>query len=84
MGYKFRRQHGVSEYILDFYCPELRLAIEVDGATHEDDETRRNDEQRQKKIEQRGIRFLRFRDEDVLGSMDTVLERIQREIGQVE
>jgi very-short-patch-repair endonuclease len=36
LGYKFRRQYGIGKYIIDFYCQELRLAIEVDGITHED------------------------------------------------
>ena len=79
-GCKFRRQHGVAQYILDFYCPELRLAIEVDGASHDSDKVRAHDIERQREMERRGIRFLRFRDEEVLGKIDDVLHTIHDEV----
>ena len=80
MGYKFRRQHGVEQYILDFYCPELKLAIEVDGGSHRSTEAVKTDLQRQKEIERYGIRFLRFRDEDVLVEIDKVMKVIHDEV----
>lgn len=55
-GFKFRRQHGVGPYILDFYCPEGKLAIELDGASHDSDEARQRDQRRQAYIEEFGIR----------------------------
>ncbi len=76
-GYKFRRQYSVGNYIVDFYCPKLKLAIEVDGPSHIGREE--YDYQRQKYIEQFGIRFLRFRNEDVYENMRGVIERICRE-----
>ncbi len=80
LGCKFRRQHGIGPYILDFYCPELQLAIEVDGATHEDPGTKAHDRRRQTVLERQGIRFLRFTDDQVLGHMELVMEAIEREI----
>jgi very-short-patch-repair endonuclease len=58
MQYDFHRQKPVLTYVVDFYCPELMLAIEVDGSSHIGNEEK--DALRQKVIEERGIRFLRF------------------------
>jgi very-short-patch-repair endonuclease len=80
LGYKFRRQHGVGQYVLDFYCPELRLALEIDGESHDSIEARVHDEARQRSIEEHSIQFLRFRDEEVLGNINGVLKRIAEEI----
>jgi very-short-patch-repair endonuclease len=80
LGYKFRRQYGVDEYSIDFYCPRLKLAVEVDGTTHFRASSRENDEKRQKHIEQYGIRFLRFTNEEVYGDLSGVLETIARTI----
>jgi very-short-patch-repair endonuclease len=52
MGWKFRRQQGVDTYVVDFYCPEYKLAIEVDGVTHYTEEELAQDAERQKWIEQ--------------------------------
>jgi len=79
-GYKFRRQHGVGRHILDFYCPELRLAIEVNGASHESAEAKRDDARRQVEIEKHGIRVLRFTDDQVHGNMDNVVKAIEAEV----
>jgi len=57
MGWKFRRQQGVGTYVVDFYCPEYRLAIEVDGVTHYTEEELVYDKEQQKWIEQYGIIF---------------------------
>jgi very-short-patch-repair endonuclease len=81
MGYKFRRQHGVEQYVLDFYCPELKLAIEIDGPMHASDESRKRDIQRQEFIEQLGIGFLRLSDDEVRQDVDGVIERIRRWVG---
>ena len=80
LGYKFRRQHGMKEYVVDFYCPELKLAIEADGESHDTDEAKRHDPQRQRDIEKEGIRFLRFRDDEILGNPDNVVKRIEEEV----
>jgi very-short-patch-repair endonuclease len=80
LGEKFRRQHGVGVYILDFYCPNLRLAIELDGESHHSMEAKKKDRERQERLENVGIRFLRFDNEEVLGNPDAVVARIGREI----
>ena len=80
LGYKFLRQHGVEQYILVFYCPELCLAIELDEGSHESEQAKRHDEGRNKVMEHHGIHVLRFRGEDVFCDIDVVLKRIAGEI----
>jgi very-short-patch-repair endonuclease len=80
LGEKFRRQQGVEVFVLDFYCPSLRLAIELDGESHDSLEAKKYDRERQERLERGGIRFLRFRNEEVLGDPDRVVARIAREI----
>jgi len=84
LGYKFRRQHGVDQYIVDFYCPELNLAIEVDGESHNSEDARRRDAIRQQEIERYGIRFLRLTDDEVLGSPGRVVEVLERKVREIE
>lgn len=63
LGYDFHRQKPIDNYIVDFFCSELMLAIEIDGVSHNDKVT--YDDIRQKKLEKLGVNFIRFRDEDV-------------------
>jgi very-short-patch-repair endonuclease len=81
-GHEFHRQIPVDEYIIDFYCHELNLAIEVDGSTHNYNYD--NDMQRQKKLESIGIRIIRFSDEDVKKHLNDVLRVIQMTIDEIE
>lgn len=76
LGYDFHRQKPIDNYIVDFFCPKLMLAIEIDGISH--DEKIEQDEKRQKKLESLGVRFLRFQDEDVKQNLDGVVEAIQQ------
>lgn len=78
-GLKFRRQYGVDRYVLDFYCPGLRLAIEVDGPIHDSKKAKEYDRQRQAFVESLGISFLRFRNEDVFDNMNKVLKQISKQ-----
>jgi predicted rRNA methylase YqxC with S4 and FtsJ domains/very-short-patch-repair endonuclease len=75
---KFRRQHPVDSFILDFYCDELKLAIELDGGQHNQQETRVRDESRTRALEARNVHVLRFWNHEVLTGTDTVLEVICR------
>ena len=77
LGYKFRRQHSVDRFVVDFYCPELRLAIEVDGDSHFTPMARIYDRGRQTQIESFGISFLRVLNEDVYYNLDGVLDNIE-------
>jgi very-short-patch-repair endonuclease len=72
LGYRFRRQYGVGPYVLDFYCPELKLAIEVDGDTHFQAGAGNYDRERQRYIESLGIRVLRFTNREVFERLDDV------------
>jgi very-short-patch-repair endonuclease len=75
-GFKFRRQYSVNQYVVDFYCPELKLAIEIDGDSHFNDISEKYDKERQKSIESFGIRFLRFTNIDIYDNIDGVLQTI--------
>ena len=76
LGYKFRRQQGIGQYVVDFYCPAKKLVIEIDGATHWTEEAIKKDRERQNTIEALGIRVLRFTNEDVYTNKDGVLDAI--------
>ena len=64
-GHKFRRQHPVDIYILDFYCPELKLCIEVDGQSHDTDETVLYDARRTRILAAYGVTVVRLRNEHI-------------------
>ncbi|MBL7994543.1 DUF559 domain-containing protein [bacterium] len=82
-GFKFRRQHGVGPYVLDFYCPETKLAIEIDGSSHNSDDARKKDQRRQAFIEEFGIRFLRITDTELFENPNKVLEKIKEELDRL-
>ncbi|MCX8051232.1 MAG: DUF559 domain-containing protein, partial [Chlorobi bacterium] len=79
-GAKFRRQHPIPPYVLDFYCHELKLAIEVDGGQHNEAQQRKRDEERTAFLESRGIRVLRFWNREVLHETEGVLQAIYQAI----
>jgi len=79
-GFKFRRQHSVGYFILDFYCPSERLAIEVDGDSHFTDEAIAYDNERTAYLNALNIRVLRFPNTDVYNNLDAVCERVLEEI----
>ena len=83
-GYKFRRQYSVGVYVLDFYCPTLKLAIEIDGDTHFQTGAKISDLSRQDFIEKFGIRFLRFTNQQVSKNLEGVLARIKKSVEQME
>ena len=77
LGYDFNRQRPIDNFIVDFYCKDLMLAIEVDGISHDFEEVRDNDEIRQKRLESLGVNFLRFDDREVKNDMANVLRTIE-------
>jgi very-short-patch-repair endonuclease len=79
-GYKFRRQQGIAKYVVDFYCPQYKLAIEIDGATHSTPGQIVHDKERQAFIENEGVHFLRFTNADVFENMDWVLETVLNDL----
>jgi very-short-patch-repair endonuclease len=81
-GFTFRRQHPLGASTLDFYCPSLRLAIEIDGGQHATASVRRRDANRERWLEERGILTLRFWNNDVLADLDGVSSAISEAIAQ--
>jgi very-short-patch-repair endonuclease len=73
----FRRQHPAGAYVLDFYCPELPLSIEIDGSQHGDGEHQRRDEQRTAWLRACGVTELRFWNNDITQNLRGVLEKIK-------
>jgi very-short-patch-repair endonuclease len=79
-GERFLRQYGVDQYVLDFYCPRLKLAIEIDGDSHFMPGAEEQDKARQEYIESFGIQFLRFTNEDVYKNIDGVCQTLYNRI----
>jgi len=75
-GYDFHRQKPIDEYIVDFFCNELMLAVEIDGVSHIGKEL--YDTKRQNGLEKLGVTFLRFKDEDVFYNCDYVVKEIEK------
>lgn len=75
-GYKFRRQYGVGKYIVDFYCPERRLIVEVDGGQHYEQSQQEYDEERTAFLKTHDIRVVRVTNAEVMNKMEAVLEKI--------
>jgi very-short-patch-repair endonuclease len=80
-GRKFRRQHSVGNYVLDFYCPEEKLAVELDGEIHFNIVTREYDARRKEYLNQQGIPVLRFENRWVFEELDLVLHIIEENFG---
>ena len=77
LGYDFHRQKPIDQFIVDFFCPVLNLAIEIDGGSHETDEAFEKDKKRQEHLENIGIKFLRFKESEVRNNMRGVLDAIE-------
>lgn len=79
LGFKFRRQHPCEKYILDFVCLSKKLVIEIDGMSH-DEINYDYDVERQKFIERKGFKVLRFSEFDVRSRIDEIMEGIYFEL----
>ena len=75
-GRKFRRQHSIGSFIVDFYCPEEKLVVELDGHYHFTPSALIQDQKRDKYLGELGLTVLRFENKDLLQSMEPVLEEI--------
>jgi len=75
-GFDFDRQRCLDNYIVDFYCKDLMLAIEIDGLSHHHEEVFKKDEARQQKLESLGVHFIRFSEAEVKQDMLNVLRTI--------
>jgi len=79
---KFRRQHSIGPYIVDFYAPQVKLAIEVDGPTHYEENAIEFDKERTKFIESNGIKVIRFTNNEVYTNIDGVLTVVENIIDE--
>jgi very-short-patch-repair endonuclease len=80
LGQRVLRQYSIGSYIVDFYIPKLKLAVEIDGPSHAEQEAIEYDNMRQSYIEALGIRFLRFQNDEIYGDMESVLNSIASKI----
>lgn len=78
--YRWLRQKPIGNYIIDFYCSKLQLAIEVDGETHLNCEEKIYDQKRTENLEKLGIKVLRFWNDDILNGIGEVVNIIEKEI----
>ena len=75
-GFKFRRQHPIGRYVVDFYCPAARLAIEVDGQSHSMGQEPRRDATRDEWLKGQGFQVIRFAAVDVMNDLQSVVTAI--------
>jgi len=83
-NYKFRRQHPIGYYVVDFYCEEKYLIIEVDGSVHDLLENKEYDKSRQDELENAGYKFLRFTNEEVMNDLTGVIQKIETYLTSTE
>ena len=81
-GIKFRRQQIIEGFIVDFFCPEHKLVIEVDGAVHDTHQQREKDSHRRKVFEARGLSEIRFSNQEVTTHLNEVLQKIAQLCGK--
>ena len=80
LGVRFLRQYSIDNYVIDFYCPKLKLAIELDGNIHELPEQQEYDAKRQEHLENFGIHFIRITNDELMGNANKAFEKIEKEI----
>jgi len=77
LGYKFRRQHSIGRYIVDFYCPKLRLVVELDGGQHTEHEALAYDRTREQYLNSLNIQVVRFNNSDIFSNESGVVEHLE-------
>jgi len=75
-GYKFRRQHSIGNYIVDFYCPNKKLAVELDGQVHKETEQAEKDIERTVFLNEKGITIIRIENKNIFTNTSAVLDYI--------
>jgi len=84
LGVRFKMQHPLSRWIVDFYCHPLKLVIELDGGYHENKEQKEKDEGRSHEINKFGIKILRFTNEEIEHNVLKVMDRIKSEMENIK
>ena len=82
LGLKFRRQHGIGPYIVDFYCAERSLVIEIDGDTHAEPNQIQKDVLRDRYLQSLGLHVVRYRNDDILKNLDGVLYDLEKRVSE--
>jgi len=77
---KFFRQYSIGRFILDFYCPQNRLAIEIDGGQHNEKEKQIYDQKRTEYLKRQGIKIIRFWNNEVADNIEGVFNKIKEEL----
>jgi very-short-patch-repair endonuclease len=77
LGYKFRRQHGIKQYVVDFYCPKLKLIVELDGDVHNFIEQQKHDWIKEKNLEKLGFKIIRYHNNEIIKDIDKVMVNIK-------
>jgi very-short-patch-repair endonuclease len=83
LGVQFHRQVPMDRFVVDFYCHEIMLAIEIDGNTHDNPVNFISDSERQRRLESFGVRFIRFQDNDVKKDLDGVVRYLKRKVNKL-
>ena len=83
-GFKFRRQHIINDYIVDFFCREKRLVIEIDGPYHNDAIQQGLDKKREATLIENGYYLLRFENREVLENLEVVIKKIESSLKEIE
>jgi len=81
LGHRFRRQHAIDRFIVDFVCLSKNLVIELDGGVHDDPQQQGYDAERTGYLNAQGFHVIRFRNEQVLNGMDSVVAEISDHLG---
>jgi len=83
-GHKFRRQYSIAGFVVDFYCPKLKLAIELDGEVHLKEDVKAYDKRREWIIKSAGIEFLRFTNEQVINNLRETIRTIRNKVWSMQ
>jgi very-short-patch-repair endonuclease len=81
-GFRFRRQHPIKDFVVDFFCYDAMLVIEVDGSVHDETSQKERDEQRTIILKRLGIREIRFTNDEVINKTDQVIKKIGEELSK--
>jgi len=84
LGFKFKRQYSIDHFVIDFYCPELKLALELDGGTHTDPKQKEYDKKREKYLEKYNLTFIRIKDEELFGNPNKAFAKIENSLKQLK
>jgi len=83
-GLKFRRQHPINRFVVDFYCHKYKLVIELDGSIHEKEEVKARDAERENELKSYGLNILRFDNSEVISNFVGVLNKIREIVTELE